>query len=1041
MVEWLLIFIVMAGIGTSTVVPSPGELVAYFKEGQGLFAVEDYPAAIEKYKRVVKIDSGLLNEDKVVVPVTFEEEVEVPVKLAATYQLGNSHKKIGNYDEAVTHFRKVAQEAPLAPLRSLARYQIITTRYEQGEYQQAVDEAQVLVDLFPESRYAERAYYNMGWAFFQSKQYPQAVEAFSKQLEMFPQGEYAARAQYQIAQSHYDGENYAEAIVAYQLVIELYTPEEFSEQEWSQALLSRLRKRSQTEKSVLRGTEEVNLIELTAKAQLQIGECHNKLDQPREAMEAYRKVTQNFLPLADLVELAYLKMAETAFASDGLEASVKVYRDALDSSSDSKFQAKMQYKIAKLYFQHEEYERSAQEYQIFLDGYEEEAASIGFPPEDAQYAIGLSYYQAQRYARSIEEYQKLVDKHPDSPLVANAFYGIGLNHQMLENLAQAEVAYRQVVENYSQHDQAPIALLQLSRLYQERGDFLEAKKSYLRLLEDYVPAPDVEEDLVLYELGITCRNNGDFEEASSYLRRISPDSKWFAGAISEITEIFIKQGDFERAKLELAAGLEKTEDPGAIAQIRYARARLHVAQQEYRAALDDFGYVIEHIEDPVLRQNALFGRGIIHYQFEEYQDAIPDLELLLTMEADANFKKEARQKLGICYLKTGQKDRALDLAQRLQDAATNPAEKAEAYLIIADLYYELTEYSSGVATARQILSLEDIEDELKAQAYYIMGNNWSGMKDYSQALETYNTALAQYPRSTFRSDLLFQAGIMAYNLENYEAAAVRFREFAEEFSEHPNMVFALYYLAYSQFRRGLWEEARETFGRLTDNYPNSEMIDEAKYQVAECLYNDRQYQEALEAYGRVLRDHPGSRYAEDALYNVAWCQFQLNLEDEAMATLQEVVRRFPQGDYGADAQFTIGDYYYNNKDYDRAKEAYQKILDLFPDSPRAQQAQGIIHELQQITSYLAYQQAVALFDEKKYLLAIEAFGQIIEEYPEADVVVGSWANMGASYEQLSRWDDALKIYNRVIEMYSNFPEHAAAVAFATEHKEWIEETF
>jgi tetratricopeptide (TPR) repeat protein len=1041
MIERLLILIVMASIGLSTVVPSPQELIAYFKEGQGLFALEDYPGAMQKYRHILKIDSRFLDEDGVMVPVTLEEEVEVPVQLAATYQMGNSHKKLGEYDDAVVYFEKVVREAPLEQVRSLAQFQIISTRYEQEQYEKTVEEAQKLVKNFPQSQYVERALYNMGWAYYQLEQYGEAIEVFTEELERFPQGEYASRAQYQIAQSYYDGENYLKAIEHYQRLIDRFTPEKFSEQQWSQALLSRLRKRSQAEQSILQGWEEQNLIELTAKSHLQIGESHIRLNQPQEAMEAFRAVTENFLPLTDLVELAFLKMAETAFQTDGLEASIKVYRDALDNSSDAIFQAKMQYQVAKLYFQHGEYERSAHEYQMFIDGYAEQGPSIGFAPEEAQYAIGLCYYQAKMYQQSIQEYQKIADQYPDSPLIPNALYGIGLSHQMLEQPDQAEAAYRSVVDDYPDHDQTPLALLQLGRLYHQRGQYLEAIRVYLNLLENYPQAPDVEEDLVLYELGLTYRDNGDYEEATTNLRKISPTSQWFAGAVAEINEIFINKGDFQRAEEVLAAALEKTEDPGAISHIRYARARLYVAQQEYRLALDDFSYVIENGEDPTLRQNSLFGRGVIHYQFEEYQEAIPDLELLLTMEVDPDYKKEARQKLGVCYLKTGQKDRAIALARRLQEGATDQTQKAESLLMIAELYYELQEYGPGVESAREVLRLEGVDDELYSQAYYAMGNCWSGMKDFSKALEAYSTALANYPRSSYRADLLFQAGIMSYNLEDYEASAVKFQTFAGEFSEHPNMVFALYYLAYSRFRQGLWAEAGQTFGRLVANYPSSEMVDEAQYQVAECFYNDRQYQRALANYRLVLRHHPGSRYAEDALYNVAWCQFQLDQEEEGVVTLQKVVRDFPQGDYGADAQFTIGDYYYNKKEYAQAEEAYQKVIELFPQSPRAQQAGGLIHELRQISSFSAYQEAVALFDEKKYLAAIEAFQDIIEEYPSTDVVVGSRANIGASYEQLSRWDDALQAYNEVIELYGASTEHRDAVAFASEHKEWIEENF
>jgi tetratricopeptide (TPR) repeat protein len=1041
MVDKLIILIVLGGIALSSVIPSPQELTTYFREGQGLFVIEDYPRAIEKYQHITNTESKLLDEDKVMVAVTFQEEVEVPVKLAATYQLGNAYKKLGEYDQAVSYFEKVVQQAPLENLRSLAQYQIISSRYEQEEYQKAVDQSQKLIDLFPDSEYLERAYYNMGWSHFRMEQYSEAMASFLEQLERFPEGEYAPRAQYQIAQSYYDGENYAQAIENYKIVIDRYVPEEFSEKEWSQALLSRLRKRTQVERSVLKGQEEQNLVELSAKAQLQIGESHRKMGQLQQAVDSYRLVTQNFLPLTDLVELAYLKMAETSFDLDGLDAAVKIYRDGLDSSSDRKFQAKMQYKIAKLYFEHQEYERAAQEYQVFIDGYSEEGPSIGFSPDDAQYSVGLSYYHAKLYQRSSQEYQKIVDGYPDSPLAANALYGIGLNHQLLGDAAQAEEAYQQVVDKHPEHDHAPLALLQLARLYFEQKQYPQAKAAYMRLAEEYQEAALVEGDVILYELGLTCRDMGDVEDAIAYLRRIDAASKLFAAAVAEINEIYIKAADFQMAEQELATALEKTADPAAMAQIRYGRARLFVAQGEYRRALEDFGYVIEHVVDENIKQNAIFARGVIYFQFEEYEQAIADLELLMTTEAELQLKKEARQKLGVCYLKTGQKDRAISLARRLLDSATNASQKAESYLIMADLYFELKEFGSGVESARQVLGIEGVDDELKVQAYYAMGNCRSGMKDYSGALQAYSTALNNYPQSIFRADLLFQAGIMSYNLEDYNASAEKFSVFAQEFGEHPNTVFALYYLAYSQFRRGLWDQARETFGRVASQYPNSDMVEEAHYQVAECYYNERQYQQAMEAYRHVLSKYAASKYAEDALYNVAWCQFQLEDEEEAINTLQEVVRRFPQGDYGADALFTIGDYHYNKKDYALAQEAYQQVIDLYPDSPRAHQAAALIHELGQIASYVAYQKAVTLFDDKRYLAAIEAFETIIDQYPGTDVIVGAWANIGASYEQLSRWDDALEVYNRLIEIYSDVPEHRDAVAFATEHKEWIEETF
>ncbi len=1035
------IVILMAGaITLSQFVPSPSQMMSLFEDGQKLFVIEDYPSAIKKYEKILSIDSPLLKEEMV---TTSLADMELSIPLAARYQMANSYKNLDKYDAAVDNFRLVERESNVRKLAAMAQYQIVLSRYNQGDYEACVKESEYLLEKYGDSEYAERALYNIGWSHFKLEQYEQAISAFKQKNEQFPEGEYSPRAQFQIGESYFELEKFDDAIESFQLLIDNYVPKSFSERQWSEMELSRLRRRTQVESGIGQGRSEQHIIELSAKAFIRIGDAYRRLDQPEQSIQSYQRIPQDYLPMSDLVETAYIKMAEVTFESKGLDEAINVYKSAIDQTKDRTFRAKMQFQIAKLNFENERYEQSVDEYKLYISGYRDVSEQVDFTVDETYYQIALAYFEANDYDSSLVYYQAVIDSFPGSHLYTSSVYGKGLSYQKSGDFDRAIEVMNQLIENYPNDDQTPLAFLQIARIYYDRENYDKAIEAYLSVKERFSTNKNIDINTIYFELALCYRDKGQTDLAIENFKKIDKESELFPGAYSEISEIFLENGSFDEAEASLKQVLNILTDPKRKAEIHYYLARIYISSQQYDNAMTHFNLAIENVEKPEILQSSLFGRGVIYFQLKHYDLAVNDFENLLTQpRVIPELKSKAQQRLVTCYLKMGNEQQAIDTAQDFVATAKSKTERAEGLLALAQVYYQTNQYQDGINVTDQIFELSE-DENIRAQAYFVKGNCFLGLRSFEQAKVVFNTAIQEYPNSDYVPDIFFQLGITYYNSEDFVNAAETFRKVTEQVKFGDNRLFSFYYRGYCLFRLGRWSEARESFEKITAEFPNREEAAEAAFQIAECYFNERQYEKAIEAYREVQKKYPKSHYAAQAMYNSGWGYIQGGQEEEGIAIFEDLAKTYPDSVYAVDALFTIGDWHYNNKRYEQAEQVYQTLLERYPESELAEKAKTHIHELSQISSYLEYQKASELFDEKKYKEAIEAFQSVIEKYPDADIVVGARVNTAASYEQLKNWRKALQEYEKIMNDYKDKKgaDYQNAYTFAKEHYEWIKENY
>jgi outer membrane protein assembly factor BamD len=175
-----------------------------------------------------------------------------------------------------------------------------------------------------------------------------------------------------------------------------------------------------------------------------------------------------------------------------------------------------------------------------------------------------------------------------------------------------------------------------------------------------------------------------------------------------------------------------------------------------------------------------------------------------------------------------------------------------------------------------------------ALAYY-------NKKDYSRALDLFETLVQRYRGQAQAEDLYYYYAYANYNLKDYTSARYHFKTFADTY---PSSVRAeecrfiedyCYYLdspIYSLDQENT-NKAIEALQLFINLYPKSERVAEAgkliqnlrdklerkAYENAKLYLTIGDYQSAVMAFGNALRDYPDTKYAEEMEYLTIKAQY------------------------------------------------------------------------------------------------------------------------------------------------------------------------
>lgn len=110
---------------------------------------------------------------------------------------------------------------------------------------------------------------------------------------------------------------------------------------------------------------------------------------------------------------------------------------------------------------------------------------------------------------------------------------------------------------------------------------------------------------------------------------------------------------------------------------------------------------------------------------------------------------------------------------------------------------------------------------------------------------------------------------------------------------NPQQEQAAYDQAFQALKELRYADAAGAFQDFIDNYPESDLADNANYWLGESYYVTRNYEIALDVFQRLVRDFPDSPKAGDGLLKIGFTHYELKQWDQARAALEQVQRQYP----------------------------------------------------------------------------------------------------------------------------------------------------
>jgi len=102
-----------------------------------------------------------------------------------------------------------------------------------------------------------------------------------------------------------------------------------------------------------------------------------------------------------------------------------------------------------------------------------------------------------------------------------------------------------------------------------------------------------------------------------------------------------------------------------------------------------------------------------------------------------------------------------------------------------------------------------------------------------------------------------------------------------------------YSSAYSIFKDGRYNAAKEAFQGFLRSFPNSEYSDNAQFWIGECDYFEGKYEEAIVEYERVIQNYPKGNKVPNALLKQALSFMKIDDKSSAKLLLQRVIKDYP----------------------------------------------------------------------------------------------------------------------------------------------------
>ena len=574
-----------------------------------------------------------------------------------------------------------------------------------------------------------------------------------------------------------------------------------------------------------------------------------------------------------------------------------------------------------------------------LEGYVNVVAS---PQRKAMYELGMSYYHTGAYLKATEMLGRttLVQ----DALAQNANLHMGLAYLQLKERNQARMAFEQAsIGNYDKAVKEQ-ALYNYALCIHETSysPFAESVTVFERFLNEF-PNSRYRERVNDY-LVETYMNTRSYDAALKSIAKISKPGPRIMEAKQKIlfrlgTQAFAN-ARFAEALQYFNRSLEVGQyNPSVKADAYYWRGEANYRLGNYKNAGQDLRRYLDLANDKRSQEYALalYNLGYTDFKQKNYGSALNWFNRFVAGGANDN-----RQVLADAYNRMGDCNfyaRKFDDARRSYDKAEQIDPSLGDYSLFQEGFVKglQRDYAGKIQTLNQLITNYP-QSQYIDDALYEQGRAFVQLEDNANAIERFQLLVKNFPQSNMARRAANEVGLLYYQDDKYPEAIAAYKNVINNYPGSEEARLAQRDLKSIYIDLNKVDEYADFASTIPGgaNFDVNER-DSLTYVAAERVYMRGEMAEARNSFVKYLQTFPEGAFSLNANYYIGLIDYNGRNYESATAHLNKVLE-YPDNKYSEEAMMMSAEMAYLAKDYTKSLELYKLLKDRASTPERRQMA-------------------------------------------------------------------------------------------------------
>jgi len=703
---------------------------------------------------------------------------------------------------------------------------------------------------------------------------------------------------------------------------------------------------------VLSGATAPVYLHLRAEANFEIGECCLSQKEYKKAITSYGNCLKLAVKDEDLNARAQYWMAECQYQ-------LGQYKDAKTNYSQVSVVAPKHalspwaiYSIGMIEMRLANYDPAIAALEQVVTRYKDSEVV-----SDATLMLGFAYARqaeksgdnltatakAQNYHKAIDLFSALLDGKATRTEKEHAALAMAEAYFSLADYPKAEAAYARALELIPPGSQLAMdtRLRHAHTLYNSE-QYRAAATDYALVAEGKYP------DLTLqalywmgnswYQLANKSKDTKDYLEAIAAFRRFGT----LAGE---------KHADAPRAALLVAFSLEDmstagdaTARPKAITAFQEISTKWPTSREAMHAR-DGIDRLTANMSAEQLREasnkmpaegagwNVQINLARKEFQDGQYAEAIAAAGKVLNGNPSSDVAVQASYLIGACQQQAGHPDLAVKYYKQALNSAPTGELAPYALRGLIQAYMDTRKYEDARDAALNLTTLKLPEAD-KAQAFMYLANAYSANQQFTESLAAYQQLVKNFATSPLVPSAYMGMAAVAEAKKDRVEAVARYREVVAKFPDHEVAPRAFFHIGTNLLAQTP-PEYTAAINAFKNIPPAHKLADQAAYAIAWAYADQGNTEQANTQFEVVAKQFPKSPLAADSLYRVGENGLLQKHYAEAEGYFRRALEIAKPGDLATLIAYKLGVSAFYTKDYEAAASAFDRVAATNPPSEYA----------------------------------------------------------------------------------------------------------